>query len=146
MTNKIIKTFEAWNDNIIDNSLFVSGRAKYNPKVVGNTIRYSTGTSEPYYYAVIEKKGGRFICKIYKRKKDGEEIRLRNKIKKNLKLAHNYVREFLNQKLKKDKKKKEKDKPIEKQIQPTSIPEPPVFGVEEPPIIKKKGPIIRRFI
>lgn len=45
---------------------------------------------------------------MYKKKTDGTDKRIRNKIKKSLKLAHNYVREFLNQKLKK-KAKGEKD-------------------------------------
>ena len=103
---KIIKTFESWNDNIIDDSLFTSGKAKYNPKISAGIIKYKTGNVEPYYFAEIEKKGGRFICKIYKKKKNGDKIRLRNKIKNDLKLAHNYVREFLNQKLKSKKKKK----------------------------------------
>jgi len=106
---KNIKTFETWNNNIIDDSLFSSGKAKYDPTVFGGTIKYKTGTSEPYYFAEIVKKGDKFICKIYKKKKDGKEIRLRNKIKDELKLAHNYVREYLNQKLNKKKKKKKDD-------------------------------------
>jgi hypothetical protein len=100
-----IKTFESWNDNIIDDTLFSSGKAKYNPKINAGIIRYKTGNAEPYYFAEIEKKGGKFVCKIYKKKKDGDKIRLRNKLKKDLKSAHNYVREFLNQKLKAKKKK-----------------------------------------
>ena len=108
---KIIKTFETWNNNIIDDTLFSSGKAKYNPKISAGVIRYKTGNVEPYYFAEIEKKGGKFICKIYKKKKDGDKIRLRNKLKNDLKSAHNYVREFLNQKLKsKKKKKKSKDR------------------------------------
>lgn len=108
---KIFKTFETWNDNEIDNSLFSSGRAKYNPTVSGGIIRYKTGNVEPYYFAEITKKGDKFICKIYKKKSDGTEKRIRNKIKKNLKLAHNYVREFLNQKLRsKSKGKKDSER------------------------------------
>jgi len=108
---KVLKSFESWNNNIIDNTLFSSGRAKYDPKVVGGVIKYKTGNVEPYYFAEIVKKGDKFICKVYKKKKDGTEIRIRNKIKSELKLAHNYVREFLNQKLnKKKKKKKNSDK------------------------------------
>ena len=108
---KMIKTFETWNNNVIDNNLFSSGKAKYDPKVIGGVIKYSTGTIEPYYFAEIERKGGKFVCKIYKKKKDGDEIRLRNKLKNDLKTAHNYVREFLNQKLKRKKKsKKSKDR------------------------------------
>ena len=103
---KNIKTFETWNDNIIDNTLFSSGKAKYDPTVSNGTIHYKTGNIEPYYFAEITRKGGKFICKIYKKKKNGEDKRLRNKIKKELKLAHNYVREFLNQKLKRKKKRK----------------------------------------
>ncbi len=118
---KNIKTFETWNDNIIDNSLFSSGKAKYDPTVSNGVIHYKTGNIEPYYFAEITRKGGKFICKIYKKKKNGEDKRLRNKIKKELKLAHNYVREFLNQKLKK-KKKRGKDNDNERvrdtQVQP----------------------------
>ena len=113
---KILKTFETWNDNNIDKSLFVSGRAKYSPKISNNKIAYKTGTSEPYYFAEITKKGEKFICKVYKRKKDGTEIRIKNKIKRTLKTAHNYVREFLNQRLKKKKKKKEKEKDVDMEI------------------------------
>lgn len=145
---KIIKTYETWNNNIIDDALFSSGKAKYDPKVVGSVIKYKTGNAEPYYFAEIEKKGEKFICKIYKKKKNGEEIRLRNKLKKTLKLAHNYVREFLNQKLKKKKtssksKADEMDRIIrgeEPQIQrPDFAPEPMMMA---PP---KRKTIIRRF-
>jgi hypothetical protein len=103
---RIIKSFETWNNNIIDDSLFVSGRAKYDPEVYNGIIKYKTGNIEPFYFVELSKKGSKFICKIYKRKKDGSEIRLRNKLKKDLKSAHNYIREFLNQRLKNDKKKK----------------------------------------
>lgn len=105
---KRIKTFESWNNNIIDNSLFSSGKAKYNPRVFNGIIKYRTGFVAPYFFAEISKKGDKFICKIYKKKKNGDEIRLRNKLKKELKLAHNYVREFLNQQVKKSKLKKTK--------------------------------------
>ena len=118
---KIIKSFESWNDNIIDNSLFTSGKAKYDPTVVNGTIEYKTGDNVPYYFAKITRKGSSFICKIYKKKKNGEEIRLRNKIKKELKLAHNYVREFLNQKLKK-KKKRNKDVDSEREMREQPSP------------------------
>ena len=36
---RIVKTFETWNNNIIDNSLFSSGKAKYDPQVVGGVIK-----------------------------------------------------------------------------------------------------------
>jgi hypothetical protein len=146
---KNLKTFETWNNNIIDNSLFVSGKAKYHPKVAGGVIRYRTGSIEPYFFAEITKKGDKFICKVYKKKKNGDEIRLRNKIKKTLKSAHNYVREFMNQKLrslKKKKKSKSKDleeirNHIEPQVQ--RIPEPlPPPEYQAPP---KSKTIIRRF-
>lgn len=144
---KTLKTFETWNDNIIDNSLFVSGRAKYDPKVSNGTIKYKTGNAEPYYFAEITRKGDKFICKIYKKKKDGTEIRLRNKIKKTLKFAHNYVREFLNQKLKKkDKKKKNtediirREPDIQQDIQQMAPP-PPIPSFEPP----KSKTIIRRY-
>lgn len=142
---KYIKIFETWNDNIIDNSLFVSGRAKYDPSVSNGIIHYKTGDVEPYYIAEIEKKGGKFICKIYKIKKNGKKIRIKNKIKDNLKKAHNYVREYLNQRLKKKKKKKEKEDIIdvvkeEPQIEPMPMAQPMPFS-EEP----KSKTIIRRF-
>jgi len=151
---KIIKTFETWNDNIIDKSLFVSGRAKYKPKVVGNSITYKTGSVEPYYHAEIIKKGNKFICKIYKKKKDGEDLRIRNKLKKTLKSAHNYVREFLNQRLKKDSKKKDKKKSSKNDIEriirqdpqvqnePREMEPEPFIPIERP---RKRKTIIRRF-
>lgn len=143
---KNIKTFETWNDNIIDKSLFVSGRAKYNPKVSNGVINYETGTSKPYYFAEITKKGGKFICKIYKEKENGEEVRVKNKVKKTLKTAHNYVREFLNQKLKKkDKKKKENKEEVQEIIrreEPQNIPMSTPMLPMEPP---KSKTIIRRF-
>jgi hypothetical protein len=106
---KNIKTFESWKNNIIDNTLFTSGKAKYNPKVNSGVIKYKTGNYQPYYFARIERKGTKFICKIYEKNKDGETIRLRNKLKNELKTAHNYVREFLNQKLKSKPKKRKKE-------------------------------------
>lgn len=152
---KNIKTFETWNDNVIDNTLFSSGKAKYDPEVVNGTIKYKTGNSQPYYFAEISQKGGKFVCKIYKKKKNGEDKRLRNKIKQELKLAHNYVREFLNQKLKKKKKRNKyaedenyvREEPSNLQVdygqtpdftqsQPTSMPD------YEPP---KSKTIIRRY-
>ena len=143
---KILKTFESWNNNIIDHSLFSSGKAKYNPHVSNGIIKYKTGDTEPYYFAEIIQKGDKFICKIYKKKKNGEEIRLRNKLKKELKLAHNYVREFLNQKLKKKKKDSSEDADRiireEPKIQnelPQFMPEP--FVPAPPP----RKTIIRRF-
>jgi len=104
---KNIKTFETWKDNIIDDKLFTSGKAKYDPTVFGGIIKYKSGNSEPYYFARIQKKGGFFICKIFKKNKDGESVRLRNKKKDDLKDAHNYVREFINQRLKRDEEKGE---------------------------------------
>jgi len=106
---KNIKTFESWKNNIIDDNLFNSGKAKYDPKVHSGVIKYKTGNIEPYYFARIEKRGNKFICKIYEKNKDGETIRLRNKLKNDLKTAHNYVREFLNQKLKNKPKKRKKE-------------------------------------
>ena len=152
---KILKTFENWNNNIIDKSLFSSGKAKYHPKVNNGVIKYKTGNSEPYYFAEIEKKGDKFICKIYKKKKDGEEIRLRNKIKKELKLAHNYVREYLNQRLNKKKKKREKDSEIEDftqkshydaepAIMPDFEPQTPTIPAYSAPIPRSKT-VIRRY-
>ena len=105
-----IKNFESWKNNIIDTTLFKSGRAKYNPHVTGGKIKYKTSNSEPYYFANISKKDGVFICNIYKKKTDGDTIRIKRKKQDTLKNAHNYVREFLNQKLKNTNKKKEKEK------------------------------------
>ena len=90
----------------------------------------------------------KFICKIYKKKKNGEEIRLRNKLKKTLKLAHNYVREFLNQKLKKKKSSKSKADELDKIIrgeEPQIQQQPMDFN---PPMMATPPPrktIIRRF-
>lgn len=151
---KTLKTFETWNNNVIDNTLFSSGKAKYDPKIVGNTIKYKTSNNEPYYFAEISQKGNKFICKIYKKNKDGEEIRLRNKIKKELKLAHNYVREFLNQRLKKDKlknkdKKKTKKKDLDFIPRETRFDREPLQDFSPPhalPEFKPKSKtIIRRF-
>jgi hypothetical protein len=107
---KNIKTYETWKDNRIDHSLFKSGKAKYDPQVSNGSIKYKTGNKLPYYHAEIKEKGDKFICKIYKKNKDGDDIRLRNKVKDDLRLAHNYVREFLNQKLKRDEEKKDNPK------------------------------------
>jgi len=142
---KILKTFETWNDNKIDNSLFISGRAKYDPNVSNGVIHYRTGKSKPYYTAEITKKGGKFICKIYKVKKNGEEIRIKNKMKKTLKTAHNYVREFLNQRLKKKTKKKakkEKDLDLMKIEEPQMV-QPMVMPM--PTIEPQSRAVIRRF-
>lgn len=139
-----LKTFESWNDNMIDNSLFVSGRAKYHPTVSGGVIHYKTGDVEPYFYAEISKKGDNFICKVYKVKKDGSEKRIRNKVKKDLKTAHNYVRELLNQKLRTEKKKKRKSKgeDVEKIM---SMQEPQTQFLPPPPPQPERKTIIRRF-
>lgn len=86
-------------------------------------------------------------------KKNGEEIRLRNKIKpaiepQDLKVAHNYVREFLNQRLKKDKEKKGKTKNKDSKIIKPDIQkiETPNFDIPiQEPITQKRRSIIRRF-
>ena len=74
---KAIKNFESWKNNIIDNTLFKSGRAKYDPQVTGGKIKYKTSSSEPYYFANISKKNGIFVCNIYKKKIDSESIRIK---------------------------------------------------------------------
>lgn len=151
---KFVKTFEGWKNNRIDNTLFKSGKAKYNPHVVNGVIRYKTGKTLPYYYAEIKEKGGKFICKIYKKNEDGEDIRLRNKVKEDLRLSHNYVREFLNQKLKRDeenkgktKKKKKAKKPIEDIIreEPRYREDTEPLKFPDKPIKPKRKTIIRRF-
>jgi hypothetical protein len=106
---RFLKKYESWNDNVIDHSLFSSGRAKYSPQVSNGKIKYKTGNIAPYYFAEIYKKGDKFTCEIFKKKKDGDVIRLRNRVKKDLKTSHNYVREFLNQRLKRKLKNKNKD-------------------------------------
>lgn len=142
----IVKKFETWNNNEIDNSLFSSGKAKYNPIVSGGIIHYKTGNVEPYYFAEITKKGDKFICKVYKKKSDGTEKRIRNKIKKNLKLAHNYVREFLNQKLKnKAKGKKDSEKTLSDEPKRLNIQEPVPFDTQPYMAPPKSKTIIRRF-
>jgi hypothetical protein len=142
----MIKNFESWKNNIIDNTLFTSGKAKYDPEVSAGKIKYQTGKSEPYYFAEIISKGNKFICKIYKKKK-GDDIRIKNKIKDNLKDAHNYVREFLNQRLKKDKKRTSKeiskdniDRPID--LNPINLN--PISSYE-PPLKPKRKPIVRHY-
>jgi len=145
---KNIKSFESWKNNIIDDTLFTSGKAKYNPKIQAGAIKYKTGNIEPYYFAKIEKRGNKFICKIYEKNSSGKVIRLRNKLKNDLKTSHNYVREFLNQKLKrKSKPKKHKEEDIERIIRQEperrNLMEPQFPPMEyEPP---KSKTIIRRY-
>ena len=93
---KHVIVFETWNDNNIDDTLFVSGRAKYHPRVSNKKITYKSGHTLPYYTAEILQHGQAFMCNIFKHKLDGEVIRIKHKEKKNLKSAHNYVREYLN--------------------------------------------------
>ncbi|MCK9416058.1 hypothetical protein M0Q97_05295 [Candidatus Dojkabacteria bacterium] len=143
----MIKKFESWKNNIIDQTLFTSGKAKYDPDVSAGKIKYQTGKSEPYYFAEIISKGNKFICKIYKRRK-GEDVRIKNKVKDNLKDAHNYVREFLNQRLKKDKKRTSKD--ISKDNIDRTIPSSSPFDLNpfhsyEPPLKPKRKPIVRHY-
>jgi hypothetical protein len=150
---KFIKKYENWKNNSIDHTLFKSGKAKYNPHVSNGSIKYKTGNKLPYYHAEIKEKGDRFICKIYKKDENGDDVRLRNKVKKDLKLAHNYVREFLNQKLKRDEKNKNKSKSKKDSIEKIIREEPnyvedrrPIEPIKIPKIEKpKKKTIIRRF-
>ena len=150
---KNIKTFEGWKDNFIDDTLFTSGRAKYNPHVINGTIHYKTSNVRPYYFATITKKGEKFICKIYKIDKNGDKVKIRNKIKPeiepdDLKIAHNYVREFLNQRLKKDKEKKikkRKDKIFEPEIQKNDFERPDFIQQKIEPMVPTTKSIIRRF-
>lgn len=105
------KVFETWNDNNIDDSLFISNRAKHNPKVFRNTIKYRTDNGK--YTAKIEQiDSDSFICKIYL-SKGGEKIRVKKKTKNNLKSAHDFVRNYLSKKTKNSNKtsKKNIDKP-----------------------------------
>jgi len=109
----LFKIYETWNNNIIDKSLFISGRAKYNPKVKGKSINYETDNKD-YIATIKQLSSGRFLCKIYKIK-NGKKVRIRKKLKKSLQTAHNFIREFLNdrvdgKKLRKQHKSKEKTK------------------------------------
>lgn len=108
----MIKKFESWKNNMIDDNLFRSGKAKYNPQISRNKIKYKTGNIIPYYYASISKHINKFVCNIYKKSSDGGDELIKHKTEENLKNAHNYVREFLNQLLKKDKKLNKKDDKI----------------------------------
>ena len=146
--------FETWNDDRIDKSLFVSGRAKHNPKVKGNTIEYKTDNGK-YVAKIKQLSSGKFMCKVYRIKEDGSRIRIRKKIKATLQTAHNFIREFLNdriegKKLRKSKKKKDKKKdnkkdPLDKLF--VDIDEPsfddPEFDFNEPK--KPRKTIIRKF-
>jgi hypothetical protein len=149
----IFKIFETWNDDTIDNSLFISGRAKHNPKVIRNRIEYKTDNGK--YVARIKQLGsGKFLCKVYRIKNDGSKIRIRKKIKDTLKTAHNFVREFLNDRLegkkmkksrKKDtskKKNKEKD-PLDSLFVDSAPDEDFSFDFDDEP--KKRKTIIRRY-
>jgi len=149
----IFKIYETWNDDNIDKSLFVSGRAKHNPKVKNNIIEYKTDDSK-YVAKIKQLSSGKFICKVYRIKEDGSRIRIRKKIKKTLQTAHNFIREFLNdrvegKKVKKSKKKeskKRKDKdPLDKLF--VDVDEPGFsdssFDFSKPEIPRKT--IIRRF-
>jgi len=146
------KIFETWNDDTIDKSLFVSGRAKHNPKIKNNIIEYKTDNGK-YVAKINQLASGKFICKVYRLKDDGK-IRIRKKVKDTLQTAHNFVREFLNDRLdgkkikkskkKVDKKKKDKD-PLDKLF--VDIDEPgfdePSFDFEEGE--KSRKTIIRKF-
>ena len=146
------KKFETWNDNTIDKSIFASGRAKHNPKVIQKTIEYKTDNGE-YFAKIKQLASGRFLCKIYKIK-DGSKIRIKKKIKDTLQTAHNFTREILNDRIddkktkkKKSKKKKEED-PLDnlfidmEEPQP-NFNEPSSFDFPTPK--EKKKSIIRRF-
>ena len=148
------KIFETWNDDIIDKTLFVSGRAKHNPKVKNDVIEYKTDNSK-YVARIKQLATGNFMCKVYRINDDGSKTRIRKKVKKTLQTAHNFVREFLNdridgKKLKKSKKKKDKKEkkskdPLDKLF--VDIDEPgfdePSFDFGEPE--KPRKTIIRRF-
>lgn len=146
----IFKIFETWNDNTIDDSLFISGRAKHNPKVIRDTIEYETDNGK-YTAKIKQLSNGRFLCKIYMIKSDGSKIRIKKKIKDTLETAHNFTRETLNNKIdkkikKKKKKKKDKD-PLDKLF--VDMEEPQEFdkssSFDFPTPKEKKKSIIRRF-
>ena len=70
------------------------------------------------------------------------------KVKDNLKDAHNYVREFLNQRLKKDKKRTSKEVSKDNIDRPSSIDLNPIDINPiryESPIIRKRKPIVRHY-
>ncbi len=116
----MITIFETWKDNSIDKTLFTSNRAKHNPKVINNIIEYKTDNGE--YIATIKQVGRKFLCKIYSTKGDGSKIRIRKKLKDNLDTAHNFTREYLNDRLEgknlKKKKKKSKKSKLKKDDNP----------------------------
>lgn len=152
---KNIKTFETWKDNTIDTTLFSSGRAKYNPKIVGDTIRYKSDSINGSYFAEIKKVGNKFICKIFKKTIDGDIIELRRKSKENLKDSHNYVREFINQRLNKKKKRKYKESDKLNSVLDNIFDKNKTYNTEPKPTFKpsfkefkipnKSKSIIRRF-
>jgi len=151
----MITIFETWNDDTIDKSLFVSGRAKHNPKVKGDTIEYKTDNGGKYVARIKKLSNGKFLCKVYRVKDDGSKIRIRKKVKKTLSTAHNFIREFLNDRVegkkikksrkKKDKKEKKSKYPLDKLF--VDVDEPDFsdtsFDFEEPE--KPRKTKIRRF-
>lgn len=141
------KIFETWNDNSIDKSLFVSDRAKHNPKVLNGTIEYKTDNGE--YVAKIKQIGySTFLCKVYKLSKDGSKIRVKKKIKNSLKTAHNFIREALNDKIDKKSKHKPKKKEKKKEIKEKD-PLDKLFvdsNFQVGSFEKSRKSIIRRFI
>ncbi len=146
----IFKIFETWNDDTIDKSLFVSGRAKHNPKIKNNIIEYKTDNGK-YVARIKQLSGGNFICKVYRIKEGGSKIRIRKKIKNTLQTAHNFIREFLNDRIEGKKTKKEKKKKRKKEKDPldklfVDVDEPDFsdsFDFDEPKSVRKT--IIRRF-
>lgn len=144
------KIFETWNDNTIDRSLFVSGRAKHNPKVINNAIEYETDDGK--FFATIKQIGmSKFLCKVYKYNDDGEKKRIRKKIKRTLKTAHNFIREVLNDRVEKNEEEPEEepigdDIPDESEYEFEPIPDmPPEYFEPQEYQEPKPKTIIRRF-
>ena len=155
-----VRVFETWNDNEIDHTLFKSGKAKYSPKVSNKKIYYKTGNALPFYTAEIHQIGHLFFVDITKHKLDGSQIKVKHRKKKTLKTAHDYVREYLNdrvehidQEREDDIEQQEKDADevqVETDMNPmdvdTTVPEPDFVPQPLPePIEPRNKVIIRNF-
>lgn len=151
----MITIFETWNDDTIDKSLFLSGRAKHNPKVKGNIIEYKTDNGGKYIARIKKLSNGKFLCKVYRVKDDGSRIRIRKKVKKTLSTAHNFIREFLNDRVenkpmgnlskKKDKKEKKSENSFDELFVDAGEPNFSDSTFDFSELEKPRKTIIRRF-
>lgn len=151
----MITIFETWNDDTIDKSLFLSGRAKHNPKVKGDIIEYKTDNGGKYVARIKKLSNGKFLCKVYRVKDDGSRIRIRKKVKKTLSTAHNFIREFLNDRVedktmrksskKKDKKEKKSEDSFDELFVDVGEPDFSDSSFDFSELEKPRKTIIRRF-